>query len=117
MVARIGESTVTCTARYNRPMSKSTPADLAVAFRSLGRREREAVDAAEGAPVGDLLGRLHQTVGQAATLLGAAPDAGAVADAIDARPADAWDVAMLDALREHATAAGTILREVANRRP
>ena len=98
-------------------MSKSTPADLSVAFRSLARREREAVDAAEGAPVGDLLGGLRQAVAQAATLLGAAPDAGAVADAIDARPTHDWDVATLDALREHATAAGTILREIAARRP
>jgi hypothetical protein len=98
-------------------MSKSTPADLAVAFRSLARREREAVDEAEGAPVGDLLGRLRQTVAQAATLVGSAPEAGAVADAIDARPADAWDVATLDVLRQHATTAGTILREVASRRP
>ena len=74
-------------------------------------REPRGFDRAE------ILGRLRQTVAQAATLIGAAPDAGAVADAIDARPADAWEVATLDALREHATTAGTILREVANRRP
>jgi hypothetical protein len=98
-------------------MSKSTPADLAVAFRSLARREREAVDAAEGAPVGDLLDRLRQTVAQSATLLGTAPDAAAVADAIAARPADEWDATTLDALREQATTAGTVLREIANRRP
>ena len=98
-------------------MSKSTPDDLAVAFRSLARREREAVEAAEGAPTGDLSERLRQTVAQAATLVGAAPDAGAVADAIAARPDDEWDESPLDSLRALATAAGTTVREIAARRP
>lgn len=98
-------------------MIKSSPDDLAVAFRSLARREREALDEAEGAPTGDLVDRLHQTIAQAATLLGAAPEPGAVADAIDARPGDEWDEPTLDSLRTLATAAGTTLRELAARRP
>ena len=98
-------------------MSKSTPDDLAVAFRSLARREREAVDAAEGAAVGDLLAQLHQTVSGAASLLGVAPRSDVVAEAIVGRPADAWDTETLDALRELATQAGTIVRAIAGRAP
>ena len=98
-------------------MIKSSPDDLAVAFRSLARRQREALDEAEGAPVGDLVARLRDTVAQAATLVGAAPDAVAVADAIDARPGEEWDEATLDSLRSLATTAGTTLRELAARRP
>lgn len=99
-------------------MSKSTPADLAVAFRSLARRRREAIDAAEGAAVADLLGELDHHVSAAAVLVGApAPDAGAVADVLTARPADDWDDSTLDALRHHATLAGSVLRRVAEAGP
>lgn len=97
-------------------MSKSTPDDLVVAFRSLARREREAIETADGAPTSDLSSQLGQLVGQAATLLGAAPDATAIADEIAARPDDGWDESTLDSLRELATRAGTVVREIANRR-
>lgn len=98
-------------------MSKSTPTDLAVAFRSLQRRRREAVDAAEGAPVTDLLAELDGHVSAAATLVGAAPDAGAVADALAAKPIEDWDDATLDAVRDHATRAGSVLRRVGDAGP
>lgn len=93
-------------------MSKSTPADLSVAFRSLERRRREAMQAADGAPIDGLLRQLDEYIHAAATLLGTAPNAGAVADAIAVKSTEDWDEATLDALREHATGAGTALRRV-----
>ena len=95
-------------------MSKSTPADLAVAFRSLERRRREAVEASGGAAVAGSLGQLDQHIAAAATLVGAAASAGAIADALAAKPADEWDEATLDAVREHATGAGTAIRQIAD---
>lgn len=95
-------------------MSKSTPADLAVAFRSLERRRREAIDAAGG---GAPLGELDRHIANAATLLGSAPDAAAVAEAIAGRRSDDWDDADLAALREHATGAGIALRHVVDAAP
>ena len=53
-------------------MSKSTPADLAVAFRSLRRRRDEALEAAKGAPVGSLLAELDESVAAAAAVAGSA---------------------------------------------
>jgi len=94
-------------------MSKSTPDDLAVAFRSLPRRRSEALGAAQGAPVGSLLAELDAHIAAAATLLGVAEEAGAVADAIAARRPEDWDSATLDALRQRATDAGVVLRRVA----
>jgi hypothetical protein len=95
-------------------MPKTTPADLAVAFRSLSRRLREAVDAAESPP-GSLVGELDALVAQAATLVGSAPDAAAVADAIEARPSSQWDIATLDTLRDLGVSAGSLLRRISER--
>ena len=94
-------------------MSKSTPDDLAVTFRSLARRQREAIGDADPAAVGGTIGELHQHVAAAAGLLGVAPDATVVADAIVARDPAAWDEATLDTLREHGLAAGAVLRRIA----
>jgi hypothetical protein len=98
-------------------MSKSTPYDLAVAFRSLDRRRAEAVEAAEGASVGHLLAELDGHIAAAAAVLGSAPNAAAVADAIQSRAIDEWDAGMLDELRRLATAAGTAVRRVAESGP
>ena len=98
-------------------MSKSTPDDLVVAFRSLDRRRREALDAVEGAPPSDPLADLDRHIAAAATLVGAATSASAVADAIATRPGDEWDESVLDALRGHATGAGTALRRVVDAAP
>lgn len=98
-------------------MAKSTTTDIAVAFRSLDRRRREAIDAAAGAAVSGPLADLDRHIGAAATLLGVAPSASAVADAIDATPGDDWDEAVVDQLREHATGAGTALRHVVDAAP
>jgi hypothetical protein len=94
-------------------VSGSTPADLAVAFRSLGRRLREAIgDGSESQVVG-LVSELRRHVAAAAGLLGSSPDADAVADAILARRTDDWDEPTLAQLRRHALDAGDILRRIA----
>jgi hypothetical protein len=98
-------------------MSKSTPDDLAVAFRSLVRRRREAIERAEGAPVGGLLAQLESDIAAAASLVGSAPDPVAVADAIAARSTDDWDTGTLDELRRLATDAGAALRHIADAGP
>jgi hypothetical protein len=95
-------------------MSKTTPADLAVTFRSLVRRRHEALDAAEGAPVGDLLAELDRIVAAAAALVRAPADPGAVAAAIDSRAIEEWDTDTLEELRRLATDAGIILRRIAD---
>ena len=93
-------------------MSGSTPSDLAVTFRSIGRRHREAIgDSAPGAVAG-LSGELNAHIGAAAAVLGVAADPTSIAAAIDARQPDDWDDATLDALRQHALDAGAVLRRI-----
>lgn len=94
-------------------MSKSTPQDLAVTFRSLARRQREAIGDADPATIGGAIGELHRHVEAAAGIMGTRADANAVADAVAARPADAWDTETLDALRHEALAIGGVLRRIA----
>jgi hypothetical protein len=96
-----------------RGASGSTPADLAVAFRSLARRLREAIgDGSEGGVMG-LVGELRGHVEAAGSLLGTPADADAVADAILARRAEDWDQASLDELRRLALDAGAVLQRIA----
>lgn len=94
-------------------MSKSTPDDLVVTFRSLARRQREAIGDADPSAVGGAIGELQRHVAAAAATIGVSPDATVVANAIDSRPADAWDTATLDALRTEALSIGAILRRIA----
>jgi hypothetical protein len=98
-------------------MSKTTAADLAIAFRSLTRRRDEAVDAATDAPVSALLAGFDEHIAAAASVVGSAPNAGAIADAITRRSIDDWDDATLDELRRIATEAGTIVRRIADAAP
>lgn len=98
-------------------MSKTTPADLAVAFRSLDRRRSEAIRAADGAPVASLLAELDAHIAAAAALLGSPADGASIAAAIESRPIEDWDDTTLDALRSHATEAGTSLRRVIDAGP
>lgn len=93
-------------------MSKSTPDDLVVMFRSLARRQREAIGDADPNMVGGAIGELQRHVEAAARVLGTRADAGAVADEIANRPADAWDSATLDALRHEALDIGAVLRRI-----
>jgi hypothetical protein len=94
-------------------MSKTTPDDLVVAFRSLTRRRAEAVEAAKDAPVGALLSELDAHITAAAAVVGSMQDPGAIADSIASRPARDWDVATLDELRRIATDAGSVVRRIA----
>ena len=96
-------------------MAQSTPADLAITFRSLARRQREAIGDADPGTVTDLVGDLAVHVAAAAQTRGTAPDADAVAAAISSRSAEDWDEATLDTLRQHALEAGRVLRSIAAR--
>jgi hypothetical protein len=94
-------------------MSASTPSDLAVTFRSLARRRREAIGDAPQSALGGLLAELQTHVDAAAAALGTSGDADAVAAAIEARHSEDWDDATLTALRAHALEAGAVLRRIA----
>jgi hypothetical protein len=94
-------------------MSASTPADLAVTFRSLARRQREAIGDADPGAFAGLVAELQGHVATAAAAMHTAPDADAVARAIEAVPADEWDEATLDVLRAEGLAAGAVLRQLA----
>lgn len=93
-------------------MSRSTPADVAISFRSLARRRAEALGDANPATVSALMRQLDAEIASAAALLGVDPDAAAVAGAIESRPNENWDDDTLDALRRHALDAGGILRRI-----
>jgi len=93
-------------------MSASTPDDLATTFQSLARRRREAIGDADPAALRGLVDELQRHVDAAANAVGSAADAAAVADAIRARPADAWDDATLEDLRRQALDAGAVLRRL-----
>jgi hypothetical protein len=100
-------------------MSTESPGDLVVAFRSFGRRLTEATGAAAADPtVVDLTHRLSELMNTAAHEMGVGPASevaatgSAVANAIAAIPADAWDGDRLDHLRQIALDAGRILRQI-----
>jgi hypothetical protein len=100
---------------YARYMSESSPADLAVTFRSIGRRLREALAPAGGDPsaAGQLPEYLDAVVATAAHLMGTAADANMVADAIQNRHPEDWSAADLTQLRANALEAGRLLRQIA----
>jgi len=93
-------------------MSGSSPEDLAVAFRSVNRRLRDAhgdtPSERTAAPTSELYGLIED----AARLLGCTADPSAVADAIEAIPASRWDPSTLDQLRAIALDTGRLLRHI-----
>ena len=93
-------------------MSAASPDDLAIAFRSVNRRLREAHGDAPpettAAPTAELNGLVHE----AAQLMGTAPAPSAVADAISAMHADQWNDATLDRLRTIALDIGRLVRHI-----
>ncbi len=95
-------------------MTASAPADLAVAFRSLARRLKEALAPVDGdtSVAAPMLEELQRVVAKAAAVVRAEPSAGAVADAIERRPPDSWIDSELDALRREALDAGRLLRAI-----
>ena len=94
-------------------MSSSSPSDLAVTFRSIPRRLREARGDAPLQVTAAVTAELDQQIGIAARLMHASADAGSIADAIEAVPADAWDETTLTSLRGTALDIGRLLRAVA----
>jgi hypothetical protein len=103
-------------------MTGSTPADLAVTFRSVDRRLREALDGtpATDPAVSGLVAQLRSAVASAASTMGVAGGGGdlavtanAVAERIDRVPADEWDDAHLESLRASALEVGRVLRAIA----
>ena len=56
---------------------------------------------------------LNEQIGIAARLMHSAADPGAIADAIDAVPPDAWDESVLTSLRSTALDIGRLLRAIA----
>jgi hypothetical protein len=94
-------------------MTSTSPGDLAVAFRSVPRRVREARGDASNEAVGGISSELDEQIAEAARLLHAPADAEAIADAIQDVPADAWDLDTLNALRAAALDIGRLLRAMA----
>lgn len=94
-------------------MSSSSPRDLAVTFRSVPRRLHEARDGAPHEVTAAITAELDEQIGIAGRLMHSSPDAAAIADAIDAVPADAWDESTLANLRTTALDIGRLLRAIA----
>lgn len=94
-------------------MSGSSPSDLAVTFRSLARRLREAEGHAPAEVIAPHRHRLEHHLGEAATLLGSSAEASAIADAIDRVPATEWTDDVLDAVRRVALDVGAAMRAIA----
>ena len=90
-------------------MSKTSPSDLAVTFRSVPRRLGEAYGDDTPAAGTALEAQLRRAGG----LLGTSGDAAGIADAIAGTPADQWDPAVLDGLRAIALEVGHELRRIA----
>lgn len=93
-------------------MSGSSPSDLAIAFRSLRRRVAAAGDDVEPGAVTRATREVDAAVRRAATVIGAAPEAEAVASAIESRHADEWTESSLDLLRAAALEAGAVIRRL-----
>ena len=92
-------------------MSASAPSDLAVAFRSLARRLREASsDDTSPAAIAAAESAVNAAIASAASVLHSSPSADAVASAIQARKAREWNDADLTAIQGHANAAAAAIR-------
>jgi hypothetical protein len=94
-------------------MSSSSPSDLAVTFRSVPRRLREAVGDTPPDATAGITAELNEQIGIAAGLMHSAAEPGAIADAIEAVPPDEWDEAILASLRSTALDIGRLLRAIA----
>jgi hypothetical protein len=94
-------------------MSSSSPSDLAVTLRSVPRRLREAVGDTPPNATAGITSELNDQIAIAARLMHSAADPGAIADAIEAVPADEWDEPTLTSLRSAALDIGRLLRAIA----
>ena len=98
-------------------MSESSPADLAVSFRSISRRLNEALAPVGGdtSAAGSLSGELESVIDAAAKVVGTDASANDIADAIAGRRADQWTGDDLATLRAQALETGRLLRAIAAR--
>ena len=94
-------------------MSSSSPGDLAVTFRSIPRRLREALGDTPPDSTAGITAELNEQVGIAAGLLHTSAQPDAIASAIEAVPSDEWDDATLASLRTSALDIGRLLRAIA----
>ena len=94
-------------------MSSTSPRDLAVTLRSVPRRLHEAVGDVSTDATAGVTAELNEQIGIAAGLVHSPADPEAIADAIEAVPADAWDEATLAKLRTTALDIGRLLRAAA----
>ena len=94
-------------------MSSSSPSDLAVTLRSIPRRLREAVGDGPAGATAPITAELNEQIGIAAGLMHTAAEPAAIADAIEAVPADSWNEGTLNSLRTTALDVGRLLRAIA----
>ncbi len=94
-------------------MSSSSPRDLAITFRSISRRLREARGDAPDHVTAGVTAELVDQIAIAAKLMRSAAEPGAIADAIEDVPADAWEESTLASLRSCALDIGRLLRAIA----
>ena len=103
-------------------MSDSSPADLAISFRSLPRRLREARGHLAADEINEQLVAIDRHLARATSLMRISVDPvdpvdpNDVADAIEDTPADSWGNE-LDELRSIALSLGTLIRAVAAANP
>jgi hypothetical protein len=98
-------------------VSGSSPADLAVAFRSVPRRLADALEPVGGdrSAVATPVAAVDALLAEAASTLGARSAAPAdIAHALEARPADDWAGDALTRLQALALRIGPVIRAVAD---
>ena len=93
-------------------MQSASPDDPAVAFRSIPRRLREAQGEAPHELTSNPTAEMHGLLAEAGRLLGTNDDPSALADAVTAVHADAWDEAVLERLQQIALDLGRLLRHI-----
>ena len=97
-------------------MSDSSPADLAIMFRSVPRRLREARGELADELIGPQLSSIGRRLTRAGELVRTTADPASIADAIESAPADTWG-SELDELRTLAFDLARDLRAIAAANP
>lgn len=97
-------------------MTQSTPSDLAIAFRSLPRRLREAsAGDVDQVDIGTATATVEDAINAAASLMNCESTANDVASLIERRPLVEWTAAQLSQLQSYASASGAAIRELQDR--
>src|SRR5829696_88877 len=98
-------------------MSSTSPSDLAITFRSIPRRLREAQDDTPAALTQPHTRAIGDHLATAGALMHTGSTPAEIAGAIEAVPAGDWDEQTLDQLRSIALELGRVLRAVAAMNP